>query len=382
MKNTLNYGMVGGDIKAFIGEVHRKALSLDPRVHLVAGSFSSNLALGKETAQTYGVSPDRSYDSYQEMAEKESQRPDGIDFVSICTPNFLHYAIAKEFLLHNINVVCEKPLCFTSKEADELEAIAKERHLVFGMTYSYTGYTMVKIAKEMIAKGDLGKIVTVKMEYLQDWLVDTLDPSKQEALKANVWRSNPKYSGIANTIGDIGTHSEEMLHYLLGRKVKRLLCCKDNFGMPLELNADILLEYEGGLRANLMCSQVTLGYANGFSFRVFGDKGSLIWHQEQPDVLIYTPLHEPSRTMKKGDSYLKKYEASSNSRLPAGHLEGFYTAFADVYRNIVSTILKKANGQEPSAKDLDFPTVSDGKEGVRFVEKAVLSSATESWVEF
>jgi predicted dehydrogenase len=382
MKTTLNYGMVGGDLKAFIGDVHRKALALDPRARLVCGSFSSDHELGKATAQTFGICPERSYADYREMAEKESQRPDGIDFVSICTPNFLHYEIAKTFLLHHINVVCEKPLCFTLEEAKELAKLAKDNDLVFGMTYSYTGYTMVKVAKEMIAQGELGKLATVKIEYLQDWLIDSLNPEKQEELRKNVWRSNPKYSGISNTLGDIGTHSEEMLHYLLGRKIKRLLACKDNYGMPLELNADVLLEYEDGLRANLMCSQVALGYANGLTFRIFGEKGSLIWHQETPDQLLYTPLHEPTQVMKKGDSYLRKYLASKNSRLPVGHPEGFYTAFADVYRNILTVILKKENGEVPSASDLDFPTVLDGLEGVEFVEKAILSAKDESWVEF
>ena len=185
MEKTLRYGMVGGDLKAFIGEVHRKAINFDTRAKLVAGCFSIDPVLGKETAIAYGVDMSRNYLDYKEMAQKESQREDGIDWVSICTPNFLHYHVAKEFLLHNINVVCEKPLCFTIEEAEELEKIAKERDLVFAITYTYTGYTMVKLAREMIRKGEIGKVVNINVEYAQDWLVNSLDPKNQKATKSS-----------------------------------------------------------------------------------------------------------------------------------------------------------------------------------------------------
>jgi predicted dehydrogenase len=380
MKKTLTYGMVGGDLKAFIGDVHRKAAGMDSRVSLVAGAFSADVPLGRQTAATFRVSPDRTYDSYQEMAAKESVRPDKIDFVSICTPNFLHYQIAKAFLNIGVNVICEKPLCFTSEEAKELIALAKKNDLIFGMTYSYTGYPMVKLAREMIQKEKLGKIIGVKAEYLQDWMIDALNPSLQAKTQQNVWRTSPKFSGKANTIGDIGTHTEDMLTYLLGQKPQRLLCCKDNYGMPLELSADILLEYVGGLRATITLSQVALGYANGFGFRIFGDKGSLQWTQETPDVLLYTPLHQPTETLKKKGEYLASYDAYSVCRLPTGHPEGFYCAFGNVYRNIITSILKKKNGEPLTAADQDFPTAEDGLDGVQFVEKAVLSAADESWV--
>ena len=213
MKKRLTYGMVGGDLKAFIGEVHRKAINFDTRATLVAGAFSIDPKLAEECADAYNVDPSRRYKDYKEMAKKESEREDSIDWVSICTPNFLHYEIAKEFLLHNINVVCEKPLCFEIEQAEELVKLAKERNLIFAITYTYTGYTMVKIAREMIRKGEIGKIVSVNVEYAQDWLIDSLDPNNQKQTSLSVWRSDPKYSGISNCIGDIGTHAENMVHY-------------------------------------------------------------------------------------------------------------------------------------------------------------------------
>lgn len=382
MYKTLNYGMVGGDLKAFIGEVHRKAINFDTRAKLVAGAFSSDLKLAKETAIAYGVDPSRTYDNYLEMAEKESLREDKIDFVSICTPNFLHYEIAKTFLLHNINVVCEKPLCFTLEEAKELEKIAKERKLVFAITYTYTGYTMTKIAKEMIKKGKIGNIISVNVEYLQDWLLNALDKDNNKELGLSVWRSDPKYSGISNSIGDIGTHAENLVHYVTGLNIKKLIATKDNYGLALELNSNMLIEYDNGVHGSLWCSQVTAGYLNGLTLRVFGDKGSIVWHQEEPDYLYFTPSQEPTKKLTRGSAYLKEYQASKYSRLPVGHPEGLYIAFANIYKNVITTILKKKNKEELTKEDLDFQNVSDGVDGVKFIHKAIESSNINCWVDY
>ncbi len=382
MEKTLRYGMVGGDLKAFIGEVHRKAINFDTRAKLVAGCFSIDPVLGKETAIAYGVDMSRNYLDYKEMAEKESQREDGIDWVSICTPNFLHYQVAKEFLLHNINVVCEKPLCFTIEEAEELEKIAKERDLVFAITYTYTGYTMVKVAREMIRKGEIGKVVNINVEYAQDWLVNSLDPKNQKATTLSVWRSDPKYSGISNCIGDIGTHAENIIHYLTGFDIKRLVCTTDNYGMALDLNANMILEYENGVRASLWCSQVACGHLNGLVFRIYGEKGSIVWAQEHPDYLSVTPTGEPTQTWARGASYTMKYDAGHYSRIPVGHPEGLVIAFANIYKNVITTILKKKNHETVTEADLDFQNVTNGVDGVKFIHKAIESSKEGKWVEY
>lgn len=382
MAEFLRYGMVGGDLKAFIGEVHRKAINFDTRAKLVAGSFSINPDLAKETAEAYGVDPSRSYSDYREMAEKESAREDGIDWVSICTPNFLHYAIAKEFLLHNINVVCEKPLCFTVEEAEELVRIAKERDLVFAVTYTYTGYTMVKVAREMIQKGELGKLVSVNVEYAQDWLIDSLDPENQKATSLSVWRSDPKYSGISNCIGDIGTHAENLVHYLTGQEIKRMVATTDTYGMALDLNANMILEYESGLKAALWCSQVACAHLNGLVIRVFGEKGALEWRQEHPDYLEVTRKGCAPELWARGAGYTMKYEAGKGSRIPVGHPEGLYIAFANIYRNVITTILKKKEGLVPTEADMDFQNAENGADGVKFIHKAIESAKEGKWVNY
>ena len=382
MAEFLRYGMVGGDLKAFIGEVHRKAINFDTRAKLVAGSFSIDPNLAKETAEAYGVDPSRSYSDYREMAEKESAREDGIDWVSICTPNFLHYAIAKEFLLHNINVVCEKPLCFTVEEAEELVRIAKERDLVFAVTYTYTGYTMVKVAREMIQKGELGKLVSVNVEYAQDWLIDSLDPENQKATSLSVWRSDPKYSGISNCIGDIGTHAENLVHYLTGQEIKRMVATTDTYGMALDLNANMILEYESGLKAALWCSQVACAHLNGLVIRVFGEKGALEWRQEHPDYLEVTRKGCAPELWARGAGYTMKYEAGKGSRIPVGHPEGLYIAFANIYRNVITTILKKKAGLVPTEADMDFQNAENGADGVKFIHKAIESAKEGKWVNY
>ena len=381
MAKEIKYGMVGGSIYAFIGEVHRKALAFDTRAELVAGCFSNVESENIDTAKAYGVCAERTYKDYKEMAAVEAKRADRIDFVSICTPNFLHYEVAKEFLLAGINVVCEKPLCFAVEEAEELEKLAAEKGLIFAVTYAYTGYVMPKIMKEMIANGKIGKIAAIVAEYAQDWLLDELSPEKQGQKKnLSVWRTDPKFSGISNCVGDIGTHAENMIHYLTGLKLKRLMATTDTYGHALDLNANIIMEYEGGVRGQLWCSQIAAGRMNGLVVRIYGSEGSLEWEQHFPDYVKYTPRGKATEILSKRNSYITE-AAHAAARIPSGHPEGYYVAFANTYRNILTAIAKKKAGEALTEADLDFPKVTDGVNGVRFVHAVVESSAADgAWV--
>lgn len=378
MTEKLRYGMVGGDLHAFIGEVHRKALNFDNRVELVAGSFSDIPEYNVETAEDYGVAADRTYDDYHEMARKEAERPDGIDFVSIATPNHLHYDVAKTFLENGINVVCEKPLCFEVGQAEELAALAKNNNLLFGVTYAYPGYTMVKVMRDMIREGKIGNMVAVNAEYAQDWLLNQLTDAGGKA-GMSVWRTDPRYSGISNSVGDIGTHIEYTVHYVTGLKIKRLLATANRYGYPLDLNSNIIVEYENGLNGAYWCSQVAAGHLNGLVVRVFGDKGSLEWEQEHPDFLKYTPKDAPTQTLARSGSYITE-ESGSYGRLPVGHPEGLYIAFANTYKAYVTALLEKKAGETPDTTD--YPTVEDGVAGVKFVHAVIKSADNNSeWVD-
>lgn len=381
MAKEIKYGMVGGSIYAFIGEVHRKALAFDTRAELVAGCFSNVESENKDTADAYGVTAERTYKDYKEMAAAEAKRADKIDFVSICTPNFLHYEVAKEFLNAGINVVCEKPLCFAVEEAEELEKLAAEKNLIFAVTYAYTGYVMPKVMKEMIADGKIGKIAAVIAEYAQDWLLDELSPEKQGQKKnLSVWRTDPKFSGVSNCVGDIGTHAENMVHYLTGLKIKRLMAVTDNYGHALDLNANIIVEYDNGVKGQYWCSQIAAGRMNGLVVRIYGSEGSLEWEQHFPDYVKYTPRGQATQILSKRNGYIHE-AAGATARIPSGHPEGYYVAFANTYRNILTAIAKKKAGEPLTDADLDFPKVSDGVSGVKFVH-AVIDSANAdgAWV--
>ena len=381
MGNRIRYGMVGGGIGAFIGGVHHNAINFDPRAELVAGFYSIVPEENAATAEMYGTASDRVYSDYKSMAEKESARPDGVDFVSITTPNATHYEIAKEFLSKGINVVCEKPLCFEIGQAEELMKLARDKNLVFAVTYTYPGYVMAKVMREMIAEGKIGNVVNVNAEYIQDWLLDELSPDNKSKLNLSVWRTDPKQSGISNCVGDIGTHIEAFVHYVTGLKIKRLCATTNKFGHALDLNANMIVEYDNGANGAYWCSQVAAGHLNGLTVRVFGDKGSLEWEQHFPDYLRYTPKGGATQTLSRGCGYLTE-KAASLSRLPSGHPEGLTIAFANHYRNIITTIIKKKNGETPTEADLDFPNVEDGLEGVRFIH-AVIGSADKGsvWVD-
>lgn len=379
MAAIIRYGMVGGGMKALIGEVHRKALKFDNRVELVAGCFSSHADRNAEVGVEYGLDPARVYANYEEMAKAEAAREDGIDFVSVVTPNNTHYAVCKAFLEAGINVVCEKPLCFTVEQAEELQKLSREKGLLFGVTYTYTGYVMSKVMKEMIAEGKIGKVVSVNAEYAQDWLLGELATGNNTQTNIAVWRTDPAVSGAANCVGDIGTHIENYVHYVTGLKIKRLVATTNKYGKALDLNANIIVEYENGVNGAYWCSQVAAGHYNGLAVRVYGDKGALEWAQEDPEHLRYTPVDGATQLLARGTGCIKE-KAAAQGRLPSGHPEGLVTAFANIYRNYVSALVAKKNGAD--AEVYDYPRVEDGVNGVRFVKAVVESAANGStWVE-
>lgn len=377
----LRYGMVGGGKGAFIGDVHRRAIALDGLAELVAGSFSQSFENTLETGASLGLARDRLYATYAEMATAEAARADGIDFVSIVTPNALHYPVAKAFLNAGISVVCDKPLTFEEVEAEELGALAAKKGLLFGVTYTYTGYPAVKQAREMVRRGDIGEIRFVNAEYPQEWLAT---PSEREGSKQASWRTNPALAGKSNCVGDIGSHAENMVSYITGLKIKSLCARLDTFveGRPLDDNATIMVEYEGGAKGLYWASQIAIGFDNGLRVRVFGTKGTIQWSQENPNYLIVSKLGQPTVTLSRGRDGFYPH-AQSYSRIPSGHPEGYFEAFANLYKTFITALAKRKAGEELTQDDLDFPTAEDGAQGVRFIGKCVESSQKGAvWVDF
>ncbi|MCF0228126.1 MAG: Gfo/Idh/MocA family oxidoreductase [Parasporobacterium sp.] len=378
MKTKVRFGMVGGHLESFIGNVHRNALSVNACAELAAGCFSSrDREKNLQTGDYCDIDNDRIYDSYKEMAEAESRRSDGIEFVSIVTPNDTHYEIAKTFLEAGINVICEKPLCFTIEEAEELKAIVEDKKLFFAVTYTYMGYVMVKVAAEMIKSGMIGTIMAVNGEYVQDWLLDAVTGDSGRY----VWRLDPAKCGKANALGDIGTHIEYMVNYITGLRIKRLLATADYYGKQLETNSNLLVQFDNGVNGSFWVTQIASGNGNGLKIRVCGTEGYIEWNQHEPDNLIYSPKGEPARVITRGNPYLNGIKAASMTHLPAGHPEGFMVAFANIYKNVIEDYLKlkECPDAEPAK---DYPTIDAGINGVRFVDAAVKSIQNGScWVE-
>lgn len=382
MKRTkLRYGQLGGSLGAFIGGVHRKAIALEESAELVAGCFDNRWKNNIETGEFYGLQLERIYKDYQEMVRAESQREDKIDFVSICTPNFLHYEMAKAFIQAGIHVVCEKPLCFTPEEAEELQRLATEHQVLFAVTYTYVGYAMVKFAKELISAGEIGEVINVNAEYLQEWLIDEVGNGNESTTKLSVWRMNPNFSGGSNCVGDIGTHIEATVSYMTGLKTKKVAAVLDHFGKELDLNANILVELENGAHGVFSCSQVCCGHCNGLVVRIFGSEGAIEWVQEEPDVLKLTKKGEPVRIYSRGTSSVTGL-AQRRNHIPSGHPEGLTFAFANIYRAFQDSVLKIANGEALTADDLDYPSIEYGVEGVKFIHACLKSSENNAvWVD-
>lgn len=377
---VLRYGMVGGGPGAFIGEVHRKAINLDGKAVLVAGCFSRNYANTLARGKELGLDEDRLYRTFEEMAEREAAREDRIDFVVIVTPNNTHYAAAKAFLTHGLNVVCDKPLTWTVAEAEELARLAKEKDLLFGVTYTYSGYPMVKHAREMVRRGDLGEIRVVMGEYPQDWLATEVEKTGQ---RQAAWRTDPKQSGVSNCVGDIGSHIENTVAQITGLKLKSLCANLDVFGKDrvLDDNAEILVKFDNGATGVYWSSQVAIGHDNGLRVRVYGTKGSLEFVQEDPNHLKVAFLGGPVQTLTRGAGYLYP-RAAALSRIPTGHPEGYFEALANLYSTYATALAKKKAGEPLTADDLDFPNAEDGLAGVKFINKAVESSKKGGvWVD-
>ena len=369
----IRLGLVGGGIGAFIGEVHRIAARLDDRYELVAGAFSSEPRRAADSAAELRIDPARSYNSFEEMAKKESKLRQGIEVVSIVTPNHLHCPAAKAFLKAGIHVICDKPLSTTLEDAEEVESLVKESGLIFAITYNYSGYPMVRHAREMVASGKLGNIRVIQVEYAQDWLATNIEAKGQ---KQAAWRTYPELAGAGGSIGDIGTHAFHLAEFISGLEAKSLLADLDTFvsGRKLDDNANILLHYSNGAKGMLWSSQVASGQENALRIRLFGDKGGLEWAQEDPNYLHYTQLGESHQVLTRGGHGLAE-AAVSATRTPAGHPEGFLEGFANLYRDIADMI--EANRTGKSVTTL-VPDVTDGVKGIRFVEKAVNSSAAGS----
>ncbi len=386
MNRTLKWGMVGGGPGSFIGEVHRKAARMDGGVELVAGCFSRDAEKSKETGAEQYVDSSRAYASYEEMIEKEKALPEGerIDFVSIVTPNNSHFPIAKAFLEAGFHVVCDKPMTFDVDEARELKKIVEKSGKVFALTHNYTGYPMVKLAKDMVKQGDLGDIRKIIAQYPQGWLATKLE---DEDAKQAVWRTDPAQSGAAGCIGDIGTHAENLAEYITGLRMTEICADMSAFveGRKLDDDGNMLVHFEKGAKGILHASQISIGMENGLAIWVFGTKASLEWHQEHPNYLyVYRP-DSPKEVWRRGNDYVgaKSPAAGRATRIPFGHPEAFIEAFANVYVNATETIRAAIAGTKPDELALDFPTVDDGLRGMLFIETAVKSSqAGAVWTEF
>ena len=381
MKRKLRYGMVGGGQNAFIGSVHRLAANLDGQIELVAGAFSSDAKNSAATGEQLFLNPARVYASYQEMAQRESELPadERIDFVSIVTPNFLHAPVATTFLKHGFHVVCDKPMTLTLKEAKALRATVRQSGKVFALTHNYTGYPMVKEARELVRNGKLGKILKVVAEYPQGWLLDKIEDTGQ---KQAAWRSDPKKAGATCCLGDIGTHAENLGRYITGLEIESLCAEFTTFipGRKLEDDANLLLRYKGGAKGVLHCSQISCGEENNLNLRVYGTLGSLAWQQEHPNELKFIAKGEPAKILRRGNNYVSD-AAKKFTRLPFGHPEAFIEAFANIYLEAVAAIRASSAGQPVNQND--FPTVDDGVIGMAFLETAVKSAASNAkWTKF
>lgn len=373
----IRYGMVGGGQGAFIGGVHRIAARIDGEFRLVAGALSSDPDRAAKSGAELGLDPDRSYSSFQEMAEREAARPDGIEAVAIVTPNHMHFPAAKAFLEAGIHVICDKPLTSTLEDAKTLADIAAESGKLFVLTHNYTGYPMVRQARAMVEEGLLGEIRVVHAEYPQDWLTEAVE-SKQAA-----WRTDPKKSGAGGATGDIGTHAYNLARFVSGLELDSLAADLSAFvpGRVLDDNAHVLLRFKsrGGApaaRGMLWASQVAPGNENALKLRVYGSKGGLEWHQEQPNHLWFTPFGEEKRLITRNGAGAGA-AAARVSRVPGGHPEGYLEAFATIYAEAARAIRATRAGGSTLPADVVFPTVQDGVEGVAFVEACVNSSRND-----
>jgi len=376
----IRYGMVGGGPGAFIGGVHRMAARLDGRFRLVAGAFSSEPEKSERTGADLGLHPSRVYGSFEEMAEAEAALPPDqrIEAVTIVTPNHLHHPVARAFLERGIHVICDKPLTTTLDDAEELCRESTENDLVFCVTYNYSGFPMVKEARERVRRGDLGEIRKVVVEYSQGWLSTLLEAKDH---KQAAWRVDPERAGASSALGDIGSHAEHLARYVTGLETDALFADLGTLveGRALDDDATVLIRYAGGARGVLIASQISAGERNHLRLRVYGSEGGLDWEQEKPDRLRLARPDGTELIVHDGADGLSA-RAAAHNRLPAGHPEGFIEAFANLYRNVAATLDVRAGRAQPGPFDDDFPTVEDGARGVFFIARAVESARTGRWL--
>jgi predicted dehydrogenase len=383
LQRPLNMGMVGGGPGAFIGDVHLKAARMDGGVNVVTGVFSRHPEKSRETGRRLLLDPRRVYTSYQELAEKERQLPEGerADFISIVTPNNSHFPIAKTLLQSGFHVMCEKPMTFTSAEARDLQAIVRNTGKVFGLMHNYTGYPMVKLARDLVRSRELGDVRKVVVQYPQGWLATPLETTG--SIQAQ-WRTDPAQSGAAGALGDIGTHGENLSEYVTGLSISHVCADLTTFvpGRRLDDDCNCLLRFENGAKGLLHVSQISPGEENNLAIWVYGTKKSLEWHQEHPNHLYVKEADGPVQVFRRGNPYvgLKSPAAARATRLPFGHPEAFIEAFANLYCNFTDTIRAVLTGRPPDDLTLDFPNVDDGTRGMLFIETVLASArSSEKW---
>jgi predicted dehydrogenase len=374
MSRKIRYGMVGGGRGAFIGAVHRIAANMDGQVELVCGAFSANPEKSKDSGADLFLPPSRCYGSYEEMilGEAKLSVAERMDFISIVTPNHLHFPPAKMALENGFHVLSDKPATFDLAEAKALGEIVKKTGLLYGLTHNYTGYPLVKEARDLVHSGQLGKIRKVVVEYPQGWLATRIEESGQ---KQASWRTDPKRSGAAGCVGDIGTHAENLAEYITGLKISELAADITSFveGRALDDDANVLLRFAGGAKGVLHCSQISVGEENNINIRVWGEKGGLEWHQKEPNTLLLKWPDKPMEVYRTANGYLGKAAAAA-TRTPPAHPEGYLEAFGNIYRNFAAHIRAKLAGTPPDPLVVDYPKIEDGIRGMAFIEAVVASS--------
>jgi predicted dehydrogenase len=376
MSRKIRYGMVGGGRGAFIGAVHRIAAAIDQQIELVCGAFSSDPERSRASGADLFLPPSRCYGTFEEMIKSESRLPASqrMDFVAIVTPNHMHFPPAKMALEYGFHVLSDKPATLNLAEAKKLAAIVKQTGQFYGLTHNYTGYPLVKEARDMIAAGKLGKIRKVVVEYPQGWLATRLEASGQ---KQAAWRTDPKRSGAAGSIGDIGTHAENLAEYVSGLQIAELAADITAFvkGRKLDDDGNVLLRFKGGAKGILHCSQISVGEENNLNIRVYGEVGGIEWHQRYPNTMYVKWLDQPTQIYRTGLGYLGA-NAKAATRTPPAHPEGYLEAFANIYKNFANHIRARVEGRKPAKNDpaLDYPKIEDGVRGMAFIEAVVKSS--------
>ena len=383
MNRKLRMGMIGGGKDAFIGAIHRIAANMDGLVELVCGSLSINKEIAVESGRSLFLPEDRIYTTYEEMLEKESQLPEDkrMDFVTIVTPNFAHFAPAVMALEKGFHVVVEKPVTLSLEEAKKLNGKLEETGLTLCLTHTYTGYPMVKQAKDLIKKGTLGKIRKVFVEYRQGWLSRL---SEKEGNQGAAWRMDPKKSGKSAVLGDIGTHAFNLAEYITGLQVTQLCAHLTTVveGRGLDDDGSVLLKYDNGASGVLFATQVAAGEENNLSIKVYGENGGIEWHQHEPNTLMLKWIDKPAEVLRAGSPYLSDI-AKQATRTPGGHPEGYLEAFGNIYRNFALTISAKINNSSVDNNIIEFPSIKEGIRGMAFIESAVKSSqSSEKWVDY